>query len=45
MVVRDKAIVLPGMRCTNPLGAHDVMRGEETQLFGAQSMDGSMSTG
>ncbi len=30
--------VLPGMRCTNPLGAPDVMRGEETQLFGALCM-------
>jgi 2-dehydro-3-deoxygalactonokinase len=27
--------IVPGMRCTNPLGAPDVMRGEETQLLGA----------
>lgn len=26
--------IVPGMRCTNPLGAPDVMRGEETQLLG-----------
>jgi 2-dehydro-3-deoxygalactonokinase len=33
--IRDRVYVVPGMRCTNPLGAPDVMRGEETQLFGA----------
>src|SRR5689334_13612260 len=33
--IRDGVHVVPGMRCTNPLGAPDVMRGEETQLFGA----------
>jgi 2-dehydro-3-deoxygalactonokinase len=33
--VRDGIHVVRGMRCTNPLGAPDVMRGEETQLFGA----------
>jgi 2-dehydro-3-deoxygalactonokinase len=27
--------IVSGMRCTNPLGAPDVMRGEETQLLGA----------
>jgi 2-dehydro-3-deoxygalactonokinase len=27
--------IVPGMRCTNPLGGPDVMRGEETQLLGA----------
>jgi 2-dehydro-3-deoxygalactonokinase len=27
--------IVPGMKCTNPLGAPDVMRGEETQLLGA----------
>lgn len=35
VMIRDGVHVLPGMRCTNPLGAPDVMRGEETQLFGA----------
>ncbi len=30
--------LVPGMRCTNPLGAPDVMRGEETQLLGALSL-------
>jgi 2-dehydro-3-deoxygalactonokinase len=36
-LVRARADVhiVPGMRCTNPLGAPDVMRGEETQLLGA----------
>lgn len=38
--VRDGVYVVPGMRCTNPLGAPDVMRGEETQLLGAVSGGG-----
>lgn len=29
--------IVPGMKCTNPLGAPDVMRGEETQLLGARA--------
>jgi len=32
---RASVHIVPGMRCTNPLGAPDVMRGEETQLLGA----------
>ena len=32
---RANVHIVPGMRCTNPLGAPDVMRGEETQLLGA----------
>jgi 2-dehydro-3-deoxygalactonokinase len=32
---RPDVHLVPGMRCTNPLGAPDVMRGEETQLLGA----------
>ena len=43
--VRDGISIVPGMRCTNPLGAPDVMRGEETQLLGAQSLSSTMSTG
>lgn len=42
--LRDGACVVPGMRCTNPLGAPDVMRGEETQLFGALHL-GELGTG
>ncbi len=42
---RKGVSIVPGMRCTNPLGAPDVMRGEETQLLGAQVLDGSMSEG
>lgn len=45
VALREGVAVVPGMRCTNPLGAPDVMRGEETQLLGAQSLDSSMSTG
>lgn len=33
--IRDGVHVVPGMKCTNPLAAPDVMRGEETQLLGA----------
>lgn len=29
------AMIVPGVRCVNPVGAPDVMRGEETQLLGA----------
>jgi 2-dehydro-3-deoxygalactonokinase len=32
---RENVHIVPGMRCTNPLAAPDVMRGEETQLLGA----------
>ncbi|HEV7606071.1 MAG TPA: 2-dehydro-3-deoxygalactonokinase [Steroidobacteraceae bacterium] len=45
MLARAGVRIVPGMRCTNPLGAPDVMRGEETQLFGAQCMDATMSVG
>jgi 2-dehydro-3-deoxygalactonokinase len=45
VVVRDRVTLVPGMRCTNPLGAPDVMRGEETQLLGAHCLDGSVSSG
>jgi 2-dehydro-3-deoxygalactonokinase len=45
VAVREGVSIVPGMRCTNPLGAPDVMRGEETQLFGAQCIDGAMSIG
>jgi 2-dehydro-3-deoxygalactonokinase len=34
-LARTDVRIVPGMRCTNPLGAPDVMRGEETQLLGA----------
>ena len=30
--------IIPGMRAINPLGAPDVMRGEETQIFGAMQL-------
>jgi 2-dehydro-3-deoxygalactonokinase len=45
VAVRDGLRIVPGMRCTNPLGAPDVMRGEETQLLGAQMLDATMSSG
>ena len=42
---RDGVSIVRGMSCTNPLGAPDVMRGEETQLFGAQCVLGVMKGG
>jgi 2-dehydro-3-deoxygalactonokinase len=37
--------IVPGMRCANPLGAPDVMRGEETQLLGALEMHPELAQG
>lgn len=37
-VARAGVHIVPGMRCSNPLGAPDVMRGEETQLLGALAL-------
>lgn len=37
--------IVPGIRCTNPIGAIDVMRGEETQLLGALSKDADLHQG
>lgn len=45
VMIRDGVWVVPGMRCTNPLGAPDVMRGEETQLLGARELSGSLGEG
>ncbi len=45
VVARDGVRIVPGMRCTNPLGAPDVMRGEETQLFGAACVLGLIKSG
>ena len=45
IAVREGVSIVPGMRCTNPLGAPDVMRGEETQLSGAQALHAPMGTG
>ena len=43
--VRDGVFIVSGMRCSNPLGAPDVMRGEETQLLGARYLDASLEAG
>ncbi|USQ95131.1 2-dehydro-3-deoxygalactonokinase [Caulobacter sp. RL271] len=37
--------IVPGLSCLNPLGGPDVMRGEETQVFGALALDGALRTG
>lgn len=42
---RDDVRIVPGMRCSNPLGAPDVMRGEETQLLGALALHPELATG
>ena len=43
--VRDDVRIVPGMRCSNPLGAPDVMRGEETQLLGARQLVSQLDSG
>ena len=40
----DVAIV-PGLACRNPRGAPDVMRGEETQVFGALALQPALARG
>jgi len=37
--------IVPGLSCINPLGGPDVMRGEETQVFGALALDATLRTG
>lgn len=37
--------IAPGVGCVNPHGAPDVMRGEETQIFGALSQEPSLARG
>jgi 2-dehydro-3-deoxygalactonokinase len=37
--------LVPGLSCVNPLGGPDVMRGEETQIFGALALDGTLRAG
>lgn len=37
--------VLPGLACTTPAGAPDVMRGEETQIFGAMALEPRLASG
>lgn len=37
--------LVPGLSCANPLGGPDVMRGEETQIFGALALNEALRTG
>lgn len=37
--------ITPGLSCVNPLGGPDVMRGEETQIFGALALDAALRSG
>ncbi len=42
---RPDVHIVPGMRCVNPFGAPDVMRGEETQLLGALELNPELARG
>ena len=37
--------IVPGLACTNPLGAPDVMRGEETEIMGALQIRNDLNFG
>jgi len=37
--------IAPGLKCTNPAGAPDVMRGEEVQILGALRLDPALAKG
>lgn len=37
--------IMAGLACTTPAGAPDVMRGEETQIFGAITLTPALATG
>ena len=39
------ATLVPGLACRNPRGAPDVMRGEETQVFGALALQPALARG
>lgn len=41
----EHVAIVPGLSCTNPLGAPDVMRGEETQILGALACDPDLGRG
>jgi 2-dehydro-3-deoxygalactonokinase len=37
--------IVPGLKCSNPLGAPDVLRGEETQVLGALALRPELAQG
>jgi 2-dehydro-3-deoxygalactonokinase len=45
LAVRPGVRIVPGMMCSNVLGAPDVMRGEETQLLGALTLEPALARG
>jgi 2-dehydro-3-deoxygalactonokinase len=45
VTARDGVQIVPGLKCINPLGAPDVMRGEETQLLGARQLEPEIGMG
>jgi 2-dehydro-3-deoxygalactonokinase len=38
-------MIVPGLSCVSPIGAPDVMRGEETQIFGALRLQPTLTRG
>jgi len=42
---RHDVHIVPGMKCANPLGAPDVLRGEETQVLGALTLHPELAQG
>jgi 2-dehydro-3-deoxygalactonokinase len=40
-----RVAIVPGLACVNPLGAPDVMRGEEAQIIGAMSLQRNLRSG
>jgi 2-dehydro-3-deoxygalactonokinase len=46
VVPRGRGVsIVPGLSCTNPHGAPDVLRGEETQLLGALALEPALGEG
>ena len=40
-----RVLIVPGLSCTSPTGTPDVMRGEETQIFGALRLQPELARG
>ncbi|MDB5705999.1 MAG: 2-dehydro-3-deoxygalactonokinase [Sphingomonas bacterium] len=45
MLDDDVVTILPGLACSDAAGVPDVMRGEETQIFGAVALDPALGRG
>jgi 2-dehydro-3-deoxygalactonokinase len=42
---RGDVHIVPGLKCVNPLGGPDVLRGEETQVLGALALEPGLARG